>query len=334
MINITFKTIVYCRTYNQSGSITNALDGFVDQTTEFPFICAIFDDASTDGEQTVIRDYFNHFFDTKDFKLGIEKETDYAFIEFGRHKTNKNCHFLIFLLKENHYGKKNVWPYLEKFVKKTDYIAWCEGDDYWTDSTKLQRQTEFLELHNDYSAVSENGIEYNSIYNTKRKFSDEPERDLTIRELIIKRRFPTASVMCRYPLHMRMRRDANVLVDTIFWCLLCSYGKFRYFENVSSIYNRGMQGVTENTPKLQWAKRNEMWDLELMRLFSPKYVEKDILIQDIYAHFLYAYLHTNDKQNKKEAFAKMREYKSLWHCLKDLFKQRVVTLARILMRKE
>lgn len=324
-----FKLIVECRTFNQSGFITKALDGFVCQETDFPFICAIIDDASTDGEQSVINDYYYQNFNIDNSKDCFKEDTEFAYVKYGRHKTNHNCYFLILLLKENHYSiSKSIAPYIKFFISDADFYAFCEGDDYWTDSTKLQRQITFLDGHFDYVAVAENGVVHNLINNTESLFSEEKERDLTIREMIVKRRFPTASVVFRYECYNRMLNDARYLYDTMRWCLLCTYGKFRYLENVSSVYNRGMQGVTENTPKLQWAIRNEMWDLELMRLFSPKYVEKEVLVQDIYSHFLYVYLHTDDKQIRQEAYAKMREYRSLWRCVKDILQRRLTTIIK------
>lgn len=329
MINIVFKALVYCRTYNQSGFITNAMDGFVSQKTEFPYICAIIDDASTDGEQTVIHNYFNLCFDNCDTENHFKLEKKYGLVCFGRHKTNTNCFFILILLKENHYSRgSEVMPYIKEYIRDPEYFAFCEGDDYWTDPNKLQRQITFMDKNKEYVAVAENGMVHNLIDNTKALFSEEQERDLTIQEMIKKRRFPTASVVFRFPLFDRMLDDARCLYDTMRWCLLCTYGKFRYFEDVSSVYIRGLQGVTENTPKLQWANRNELWDLELMRLFCPKYVEKDVLVQDIYAHFLYVYLHTNERQQKKEAYAKMREYRSLLRCIKDILQRKLIIIIK------
>ena len=52
--NTKFKVSVHCLTYNQADYITDAMDGFTMQQTNFPFVCCIVDDASTDGEQKVI----------------------------------------------------------------------------------------------------------------------------------------------------------------------------------------------------------------------------------------------------------------------------------------
>lgn len=146
-----FLVCVKCATYNHVHYITDALDGFCMQRTLFPFVCTIIDDASTDGEPEVIKKYLIDNFDLQDASVAYEKDTDYGHVSFGQHKTNKNCYFAILYLKENHYGKrKSKAPYLTEWLD-TKYIALCEGDDYWTDSLKLQKQVAFLEEHPDYS---------------------------------------------------------------------------------------------------------------------------------------------------------------------------------------
>ena len=110
-----FKVTVSCMTYNQSKYITDAMNGFTMQQTSFPFVCTIVDDASTDGEQDVIRKYVEENFDFSEDSVAFHKETDYAHITYAQHKTNKNCYFAVLYLKENHHSqKKPKLPYLEE----------------------------------------------------------------------------------------------------------------------------------------------------------------------------------------------------------------------------
>lgn len=95
------------------------------QETSFSIEILIHDDASTDGTDEIIRDYARHF-PEKIFPL-FEKENQYS-------KANHKC--MDFYNYERARGK---------------YIAYCEGDDYWTDSLKLQKQVSFLESHPEYS---------------------------------------------------------------------------------------------------------------------------------------------------------------------------------------
>lgn len=146
-----FKVCVRCFTFNQSQFIEDALNGFVMQQTDFPFVAAVVDDASTDGEPLVLRDYYYKYCDCDNTAIAYQEETEYGTLLFAQHKENKNCFFAILLLKENHYSqKKSKLPYLTRWTDKAKYIALCEGDDYWTDPLKLQKQVGFLDAHKNY----------------------------------------------------------------------------------------------------------------------------------------------------------------------------------------
>lgn len=148
MINCNPLVFVRCFTYNQSNYIIDALNGFVMQKTSFPYVCCIVDDSSTDGEQEVINHYCEEHFDFQERGVYLYDETDDYIRYFARHKTNPNCFFIIVNLKYNHYSiKKDKMPYFIEWCNKTKYLALCEGDDYWTDSLKLQKQVDFMESH-------------------------------------------------------------------------------------------------------------------------------------------------------------------------------------------
>ena len=145
------KVIIRCWTFNHEPYIRQCLDGFVMQQTEFPFAAIIIDDASTDGEQEILWDFINK--ELNPISIQKEETDDYTNI-VATHKINQNCIFVLFLLKYNHYKiKKNKKAYLKKWEDKTRYIATCEGDDYWTDPNKLQKQVDFLETHPDFTMV-------------------------------------------------------------------------------------------------------------------------------------------------------------------------------------
>lgn len=134
---------VRCSTFNHASYIEDAMDGFCMQETNFPFVCTIFDDASTDGEPEVIKSYLHKYFDIK-----VNEETEDYILMYATHKTNRNCDFAVFLLKYNHYRiKKDKYQYAKELVDEAKYVAVCEGDDYWTDPLKLQKQVDYLESH-------------------------------------------------------------------------------------------------------------------------------------------------------------------------------------------
>lgn len=145
---------VQCITFNHAPYITDAMNGFCMQETNFPYVCVIVDDCSTDGEQDVIKRYLEDHFEPAEQNIVKDFDTeDYSF-SFARHKNNQNCYFAVYYLKYNHYSvKKPKARYLNELPQHTKYIAMCEGDDYWIHTGKLQMQVDFLENHPDYSLV-------------------------------------------------------------------------------------------------------------------------------------------------------------------------------------
>ena len=142
---------INCITYNQSAYIAEALDGFAMQQTNFPFVAVVIDDASTDGEQEVIKAYVNGHFEHSEETGYKQWETEDARWTFARHKENENCHMVAVCLKRNLFKEPEKKKAVVKDWMDAKYIAICEGDDYWTDPLKLQKQVSFLESHPDFS---------------------------------------------------------------------------------------------------------------------------------------------------------------------------------------
>ena len=126
---------ISCITYNHAPYIRQCLDGFLMQRTNFAFEVLIHDDCSTDGTTDIIREYEKKYPDI--IKPIYEEENQYQ------------------------QGKPSgsvVWNFPRARGK---YIAMCEGDDYWVDSLKLQKQVDFMEAHLDYSLCFHN---YNQLW--------------------------------------------------------------------------------------------------------------------------------------------------------------------------
>lgn len=114
------KVSVICNAYNHEKFIKDALDSFLMQKTNFKYEVLIHDDASTDNTANIIREY----------------EKAYPDIIKPIYQT------------ENQYSKGvNITVAYHLPRLKGKYIALCEGDDYWTDSSKLQKQFDALESH-------------------------------------------------------------------------------------------------------------------------------------------------------------------------------------------
>lgn len=110
---------VVCMAYNHEKYIRDAIEGFVSQKTDFPYEILIHDDASTDKTLEIIREY----------------EAKYANVRVIAEKNNMYSNKEGIII-----GRDIVYPQI-----RGKYIAFCEGDDYWTDEHKLQTTVSYLE---------------------------------------------------------------------------------------------------------------------------------------------------------------------------------------------
>lgn len=124
---------ISCITFNHAPYIRQCLDGFMMQQTNFPFEVLIHDDASTDGTTEIIREYAEKY---PDIIKPLYEE-------------------------ENQWVKGRRGSAVFNFPRaKGKYIALCEGDDYWTDPLKLQKQVDFLEANPDFVMCSHRFKQY------------------------------------------------------------------------------------------------------------------------------------------------------------------------------
>lgn len=112
---------ICCITYNHESYLRQTLDGFLMQKTTFPVEIVLAEDCSTDGTRKICEEYAA--------------------------KYPEKIHYI----HRDHNVGYNENEYEAMCAAKGKYIAYCEGDDYWTDSLKLQKQVDFLESHTDYS---------------------------------------------------------------------------------------------------------------------------------------------------------------------------------------
>lgn len=138
-----YKVLVRCITYNQAKYIEDALNGFAMQKTDFPFVCLIVDDCSTDGEIEVIKSWMER---ECDMTRAEYEEIEYSNIILVPHKTNPTCTFAFYFLKRNLYKEpEKKQAMYNSWREHCQYEALCEGDDYWITYNKLQLQYDILE---------------------------------------------------------------------------------------------------------------------------------------------------------------------------------------------
>lgn len=144
---------VLITTYNQERYIGKAIDSVLAQKTDFPFEVYISEDCGTDGTRAILQDYAARFPDI--IRLN---------------------------LREQNAGISRNW-YEGLCAAKGQYVCTLEGDDWWRDDHKLQKQVDFLRTHPDYLAVSHTLLLTDDAGNTYGTLPDDPRilgRDATM----------------------------------------------------------------------------------------------------------------------------------------------------------
>ena len=213
------KVSILCLTYNQKLFITQALDSFLMQKTDFDFEILIHDDASTDGTTKIIRQY------QKKYPSIIK----------------------IIVQKENQFSKGNseiLTEYLFPLVKGK-YIALCEGDDFFTDESKLQTQAEFLDNNPKCSlCFHPTRVIFENYQNDEYLFPDvKKSKDFSLAALIKENFIQTNSVMYRKQKYTDLPKNKILPGDWYLHMYHAQFGKIGYIDKVMSVYRRHPGGI-------------------------------------------------------------------------------------------
>ena len=231
-----YTVAVWCITYNQKDFIKDALNGFVMQKTNFPFVVIVHDDKSTDGTSDIILEY-----------------------------AKKYPNIIIPVIEsENQWSKgglKHIVNIMNSHYRIGKYIAFCEGDDYWTSPDKLQTQIDFLESHPEYSMCfhsAKKKYECNSIAWINCENIGDKDYDAT--DLFVNWTVPTASVVCRkeaMEFYANIKGAERIQNYDIFIILSCAMtGKIRGISKQMSVYRIQGEGLTYNQKALIKCKMN------------------------------------------------------------------------------
>jgi len=120
------KVVIQMLTYNHERYVEQAIMSVIDQQTDFPYLLLISDDCSTDGTAAICKKMRDVYPDKIRLKLN-----------------EKNAGVL----------KNSADMHRDCMASGADYVAICEGDDYWTNPRKLQEQVDFLERNSDHTIV-------------------------------------------------------------------------------------------------------------------------------------------------------------------------------------
>ncbi len=273
--NIAPLVAIQCITFNHEPYIRDALEGFVMQKTNFPFVAIVHDDASTDGTAAIIREY-------------AEKYPD---IIKPIYET------------ENQYSKKDgsLDCIMDKACKETGakYIAICEGDDYWTDPLKLLKQVDFLESHLDCSLVCSN---YDKLYQKNKTIKAHvlvKTGRVTFNDLICRNYVATNTVVYRAKALAEYRNFRSGAPNWSFedypmWLYAATKGYIFVFNEKMSVYrileHSASHGLNNNA-KSSWIRsRFSVFDFFDNNFEIPTDIRQKALYKLCHAYEVYAIL--------------------------------------------
>ena len=224
---------IHCLVYNHEPYLRDCFEGFVMQQTNFPFVAIVHDDASTDGSAAIIQEYevkYPHI-----FKPIYEHENVYT-----------NCGFVAI--------NKIMHEAIDATGAK--YVAMCEGDDYWIDSLKLQKQVDFLETHPAYGFIGSNCMIKRGYdcYNDNYHIGDylmEDEVELYGNIFESEAIYGPVTRTCTL-LYKKSLIGDKIIYNTGDYCLqaiLASESKFARLSSFSSVYRIHSLGVSHDRSK-------------------------------------------------------------------------------------
>ena len=208
---------VVCITYNHEKYLRDALDGFLSQKTDFQYKIVIHDDASTDNTAKIIEEYVLKY--PQIIVPIYQKENQYQ----------KGVNIM----------KEYVFPLLEG-----KYYAYCDGDDYWCDPCKLQKQVDFMRTHPDYSACVHNTIRIDCRSGKQKLLYAPKEKDIELKDFIKKggAAFHISSLLAKteyYLLPDELTTKGHDYPKTIY---LAINGKIRFINKAMSVYRYYAEG--------------------------------------------------------------------------------------------
>ena len=238
-------------TYNHEEFIAQAIESWLMQETDFDIEIVIGEDCSTDNTRQVIEKY-----------------------------RTKHSGLIKVITSEQNVGMQaNFVRTLEACQGK--YIALCEGDDYWTDPLKLQKQVDFLEKNEEYSICFHDTtvIDENDVTIKKTRLNNDVE-DLSTNELIKGVFIPTLTVVYRNIIESKDYSDISKVnnADTFVFSLLGKYGKGKRLFNIKNAIYRVHKGGVWSLKDWESKMKSTINTLNIIADNAPKLNKNEILI--------------------------------------------------------
>lgn len=264
---------IKCLVYNHEPYLRDCLNGFIMQKTNFRFEAIVHDDCSTDHSRDIIREYAEKY--PNIIKPVFEQENQYS-----KH--------------DGSLDKK-----IDKFLTGK-YIAMCEGDDYWVDPLKLQKQVDFMETHPEYSLCTHDfKVMRNGILDENSNYSHIAFPDTGYITYTVDNYF--GSIWYTQSLTALIRATAffsNIPIqkykyyrDTILFYYILRKGKGALLKDCMGVYRRTPTGVFAGSHKL--SNLNILYNnyVDILKIENDKRTYKgiecsanDIIILNMIAH--------------------------------------------------
>jgi len=255
------KVSVCVPTFNHKHYISRMLDGALEQKTTFPFEIVIGDDGSTDGSQEIIHSYQEQYPDIITAFLHTENQGPFEPREFA--------------------GRNNVLQLLK--ACQGQYVAMCEGDDYWTDPYKLQKQVDFMESNPDFSICHHNMLVTYEDGSESHTFNKENQALIsTIDDILQDRWFmATASWLYRNYFLTENFAEWHATAAAGDWALsiqLAAKGKIAYLPEVMGVYRKHSAGLSNvHSHSNKWFLRNRKEMFENVNVWLDKKYDNTII---------------------------------------------------------
>lgn len=335
-----------CFTFNHSKYIEDAMKGFSMQVTTFPVVTLIVDDSSTDGEAEIIRKYLaEHFQNPYRYE-----ETDDYYLICANHRYNSNCNFVVFLLKYNHYSlKKSKLPYLSEWLDNTKYQAVCEGDDYWTDSFKLQKQFDYMEAHPECS-LCHTAFDY--YYQKDNRFIPCDSKKIlqnpnpSLEDIITSYHIQYHTAFMRRSFAQKAREEEPFLFsgyflfgDTILWFMMRHYGIIHFIPENTGVYRKNdgsstMKGVkaefamTRSAAEFQWYVCNKYSLNESVCCKKRAFLEKASRLYYLFDPVFCSKVWVDFQPSKKDVFLQKTKIGIFWYTVVYRMRKKIGPLYR------
>lgn len=227
---------VLVQTYNHSKYIKECLNSILSQEVDFKYEILLGEDNSKDTTREICIEY-------------AEKHPDKIRL-FLHQEENK--------IKVNSIPTGNFNALYNFFKAKGKYIAFCEGDDYWTDPFKLQKQVDFLVQNENFSFCYHKFIEKSTSDEKDFIPLDQPEIDLSMENIINLKYHPQLSTVCFRNIFSQLPEEILkvINVDSFVLSLLGNYGPAKFSGEIApNIYRRHSGGI--------WTKNERILKLQL-----------------------------------------------------------------------